>query len=1000
MTIIGGFNRAPLPTTRQVMEITPTPQSDASINAAIRQSVQEFPPAINTGAFFADMVRGPLLPPYGTRDRDRILRLMFRGEYNNLVQAVVSSLIKKIVTVPYQLNGSTKDLLTIPDETGRLHTITAVDHYQNVLQNAQFGAGWEVFLSRYLEDFFVQDFGGVMELSGPGEPIYPITGPVTGIAQLDAGRCYITGNPYYPIMYFSLISGSLHRMHARRVVRLVDSPSPDERYFGIGLCAVSRTVAVANRQQLMNKYIEGLVDDKPPPGFMLTQGFTEKQRNNAIEAYKREQGVDERPIWGKTLWIYSLDADKPIKAEHFPFSQAPEKFDWVKYTELDVHALAAGFNIDIQEIWELTGRGGAGGNSGQSQTLHQKSEAKMIGFLLQNLERAFNRNVFPPSVTMEFKYNDPVQQETEATVDGQLATNAVALVTGQIMSSLEVRTYLASQSDRYKDAMQVQRDTITAPDAADSTEPDDTATTDVVLPPAPAQPALPSGQPSKPQTGAAPTPATGLSPKPPTGIQPKLGAGTPKPPTSSPLNAAHASNPRKQRPGNQMGAGIKSITPDEVWPGVNGDSTPPHYIPENMRDSWIKAWGANYIDPQVQEPADSDDERAMYAHLATMDQLFPGWQQSQTKDFSSDDQRKAFFGNLASGSLLGGSGGGKEPFSFKLAPGEEQRVESGQNRISQMEREVRLANTSDEKNHAQFRLDHAKRMHEASIAKINADEVKSVQALHDEQSISKQIQQTDLQRQALLKDRKLASPAKRAVIDDQIKGLNGQLRQLGDAFDKVHVNRKSIYKNFSITSKDFEREFRMALYKGIDGKLDKNAFEEKLLDMLTSGAVKAYADGLRDGGAKPDLNDEHYGDIQDFLVGQIDYIDGLGKQLQDGTVAPEVQQKAYKSVGEKGLDDVFRIVARKARQWVNKSLRVMFEKGRLFADPDSNYTFDGEDGQESCPTCQRLKGQVHPLSAWHSAGLVPRIDTDSYDCGGFKCMHFLSRTERAESGDF
>src|SRR5262249_55045283 len=147
--------------------------------------------------------------------------------------------------------------------------------------------------------------------------------------------------------------------------------------------------------------------------------------------------------------------------------------------------------------------GGAGGNSGQSQTLHQKSEAKMIGFLLQNIERSFNRKVFPPTVTMEFKYNDPVQQETEATVDGQLATNAVALVTGQIWSSLEARNYLASQSDRYKDAQQAERDLITAPDAADSTLPDDTATQDVELPAPPTAPALTSGQsPTKPQTGS------------------------------------------------------------------------------------------------------------------------------------------------------------------------------------------------------------------------------------------------------------------------------------------------------------------------------------------------------------------------------------------------------------------------------------------------------------------------------------------------------------------
>lgn len=749
MTILGGFNRAPLPTVREIQQVSPDPQTVAGVNAAIKQSVQEFPPAINTGAFFAELVRGPLLPPFGTKDRDRILRLLYRGEYNNLVQAVVTAMIKKIVTIPWQLNGDRRELVSVPDDSGRLHTIAAVDHYQNVLQNAQFGAGWETFLSMWLEDFFTQDFGGVMELIGPGEPIGPIDGPVMGIAQLDSGRCYITGNPYFPIMYFSLISGSLHRMHTSRIVRLVDSPSPDERYFRIGLSALSRTVAVANRQQLMSRYIESLVDDKPPPGFMLLQGFTEKQRDQAVGAYKREQSGDDKPIWGKTLWIYSLDADKPIKAEHFPFATAPAKFDWVKYTELDVHALAAGFNIDIQEIWELTGRGGAGGNSGQSKLLHQKSEAKMIGFLMQNLERAFNRRVLTHGVTIEFKYNDPLRQENEATVDGQLMTNVVAGASVNILSTIEARQYLAAQSERFKSAMSQTKTDVIAPDASDSIKLEDTATYDMI--PSPSQAS------SVPQLGAgglqAPAPS-GQEKVPSSGLAPRPSTGAPS------LNAAHASQPRKRRPGNQMPAGIT--------------------------------------------------------------------------------------------------------------------------------------------------------------------------------------------------------------------------------------------KEFSVTAHDFERSFTKSLVRGVDGRLDPSAFEEALLDMLATGAVKAYGDGLRAGGLNDPLNDDHTADIQDFLVGQIDYIDGLSKELASGALQPATKELR----GEKGVTDVLRTIRRKAEMWVNKSLKQVFARGRLFADPNSNYEFTGIDGQESCETCQRLGGQVHQLKEWHARNLVPQIDGENFDCGSWLCQHVLVKTDKPEYGAF
>jgi hypothetical protein len=35
-------------------------------------------------------------------------------------------------------------------------------------------------------------------------------------------------------------------MHHSRIRRIVDMPNPDERYFGIGLCALSRCIGIAS----------------------------------------------------------------------------------------------------------------------------------------------------------------------------------------------------------------------------------------------------------------------------------------------------------------------------------------------------------------------------------------------------------------------------------------------------------------------------------------------------------------------------------------------------------------------------------------------------------------------------------------------------------------------------------------------------------------------------------------------------------------------------------
>lgn len=478
MTILGGFNHAPLPTIQDVLTVGRTVEESAAVNTPIRESVQEFPPAINTGAFFAQTVRGPILPPYGTKDRDRQLRLMYRNEYNTLIQGTVSAIVKKFVTTPWVVKGDSKTLVYYADSQGRQRTMPAVEHYQLVFQNAQFGAGWEVFASRLLEDFFTQDFGGVMELIGPGEPIGPIAGPISGVAQLDAGRSYITGNPYYPIMYFSLISGSLHRMHVSRIARFVDSPSPDERYFGIGLCAMSRAVAVASRQAYMQRYIETRVDDKPAPGIMTFQGLTEKQRETAFAAYSRQQQNDDLSPFGKTLFLTSVNIDNPIKVETTPFAVTPEKFDWVAYNSLDVDAVALAFGIDRQELWELAGRGL--GSGAQSQILAEKARGKMLGFLYQNCERLFNRRILPDEFEFEFERRDPSEQQVETAINLQLAqiVQTLSAVPGIIRPD-EARSFLSDNSPAFKDVLATAAGTVDAGDATQEVELEDDNPIDV-----------------------------------------------------------------------------------------------------------------------------------------------------------------------------------------------------------------------------------------------------------------------------------------------------------------------------------------------------------------------------------------------------------------------------------------------------------------------------------------------------------------------------------------
>jgi len=454
----------------EAQHLRPQALDNRIINEAIAQSVVEFPPAQSAGPFYAQFIRGPILPPYGTKERDRQLRLFYRNEYNTLWQGSIAGIIKRIASTPYTIDGPP----------------AKAEYFQTVLQTAQFGQGWEIFLSRFLEDYFNQDYGGMVEIIAMGDPNGPLTSPVVKLAALDMGRCYVTGNPYYPFLYYSLYTNALHRMHASRIWRFVDQPSADERFLGIGLCALSRAIAAVNREIFMNRFVETRLDDKPKPGIMTSQGITPAQRQKIWNEYYKEQSADDRPAWGKVIWFDSINIDNPIKIEAHQFMQSPELFDFEKYKNLDVNEIALALGVDRQELWELSGRGM--GSGAQSAVLAEKARGKTVGYIYQCIERFINVRVLPKDCEFKFKIKDETAEKTRAEIDGQLATVVQSLTGGgkaggiAVITAEQGKAYLANASEAFSDVLTNSRGQIEVMDsplsAVDLQNPDIAVTQD------------------------------------------------------------------------------------------------------------------------------------------------------------------------------------------------------------------------------------------------------------------------------------------------------------------------------------------------------------------------------------------------------------------------------------------------------------------------------------------------------------------------------------------
>lgn len=459
---------------------------DIELSQLKRDSIQVLPDAKkDTGIeFYGITQRGPLLEAWGSRLRERQLRNASRQDYLWMIQGAFAGVMKRIASTPWEIKG--------PDDVS--DTVKAyyrqqakamrvklpgkqpedIEYWQEFLRQADFGRGWGSFIKKGV-DFLRQDGGWYWEIIAPGDTTKAPTGAPTGLAHLDSLRVVPTGDPEYPALYYDK-RGKLHRIHHTRVVQLVDMPDGDELHPGYGLCALSRAIAIANRQVLMGRYIESSLDDKPKPGIMVAQGMNEANRAKMLGTYREDQARDEMPPWGKTMWAYGMDKDTPVTLTPVAFSVAPEKFDFKMYTELDVNALALAIGVDKQELWELTSSGL--GSGAQSEIMQQKSRGKAIGDLLTSIERALN-DILPEDYTFEFKKRD-AQEEMEAAQNAQAWASAVASMQSSL-SMDEQRILLANTVEQVREAVtdekgQIQRrDDLDVQQPADITAADNTA---------------------------------------------------------------------------------------------------------------------------------------------------------------------------------------------------------------------------------------------------------------------------------------------------------------------------------------------------------------------------------------------------------------------------------------------------------------------------------------------------------------------------------------------
>ena len=392
------------------------------------------------------------IPDWGKARRQAVLRGLAYKKDNTLVMGAINGLITRFAQTPRELVGGPR----------------LTKHYDRLLREADLGAGETVFYSKMAFDHLTTDNGAFAEIIGPGAPDKPLKSTPTGIAHLDSLRCYVTGDPEFPVMYASHVTGKLHKLHWTRVIRWVDTPSPDPKYRNLGFCALSRVLAVAEIQMMMTRHEIERLDDLPPKGIAMISGVNESQFNDAMQLYQAEKQGQGYEFLDPVAKVFAINPQFPGKVEITPFSTLPEAFNPDVAIKTAVNLVALAIGEDPQEIWPLSG--GGLGNGQQSHILHTKGKAKTYGKMLQDFTRIMNSAVLPENMEYKFKPKDTDQDQQDAATAKAWSDVASGLVKDGIFDTQMALELLANTVPQYQDIVLDEAGQIRLPDIDEKPE--------------------------------------------------------------------------------------------------------------------------------------------------------------------------------------------------------------------------------------------------------------------------------------------------------------------------------------------------------------------------------------------------------------------------------------------------------------------------------------------------------------------------------------------------
>lgn len=349
---------------------------------------------------------GDIVPNWWSRERDRKLASVWK-QSNHLSIAVYNTQAK-IVGIPPKIVAR--------DITNNRHIDDANMLNELLFTSADFARGWEVAYMKFIESLLTQDNGAFMEIIGEGDPAGPIVGRPLTIRHLDSSRCIRTSNPLFPVKYQD-DTGRQYALHHTRVIYSSQMPSAAKEMNGVGFCAVSRTIEIAQTLIDMLQYKQERLGSRPENQLLVGKGITARQIMLALRQH--EQDLSNRGFrrYARTLAIGSENTD--IGIEKVDLNHL-DPFDEETSLNLGMFAIAAAFGMDADEIWPVAGKSAG---KQEANIRRMRSRGRLPAQITSEIRGQFNYKVLPPHLAMTFDFKDDEEDMQQANIRDIRARN-------------------------------------------------------------------------------------------------------------------------------------------------------------------------------------------------------------------------------------------------------------------------------------------------------------------------------------------------------------------------------------------------------------------------------------------------------------------------------------------------------------------------------------------------------------------------------------------------